>query len=245
MMPRTAIAQIAKLIGRELDSGDGPSEGALSTGPILAEPGATSEIAERLLAEMRRKRANNRMIQAYAFMLEGALGTLRVQANGGDQRAAHAITEVRDRVDQALGKADLAPEALMTLARAFARAELDPGRSVQDAMVSAMEGQFGSRPTVLSAGEISDHFADLAAALDSDPFAIFAELASTAAAFPPEHHAAMAGALACSENEAVREAALGFAFSPDRGASAAALIAITQQARSGLVSSKTVQGGLP
>jgi len=36
MMPRTAIAQIAKLIGRELESGVGPSEGALATGPALA-----------------------------------------------------------------------------------------------------------------------------------------------------------------------------------------------------------------
>jgi hypothetical protein len=47
MMPRTDIAQLAKLIGRELESGAGPSEGALATGPILAEAGATTEIAER------------------------------------------------------------------------------------------------------------------------------------------------------------------------------------------------------
>jgi hypothetical protein len=74
----------------------------------------------------------------------------------------------------------------------------------------------------------------------SNPACSIDESASTAAAFPTEHHAAMAGALAWSDNEAVREAALGFAFSPDRAASAAALVAITRQARSGLVSSKTV-----
>jgi hypothetical protein len=239
-MPKIAIAQVAKLIGRELESGAGPSEGALATGPILAETGATNEIAERLFAEAHRKRPNNRMIEAYAFMLEGALGTLRLQANGGDVSAEHAIDEVRNRVDQALARAEVAPGVLILLARAFARAELDPGRSVQQAMVNAMEAQSHSGPTGLSAEELSDHFAELAAALDNDPFAIYAEFASTAAAFPTEHHAAMAGALARSENEAVREAALGFAFSPDRAASSAALVAITQQARSGLVSSKTV-----
>jgi hypothetical protein len=52
-MPRTAIAQIAKLIGRELESGAGPSEQALATGPMLAEAGATTEIVERLLAAIR------------------------------------------------------------------------------------------------------------------------------------------------------------------------------------------------
>ena len=35
MIPRTAIAQIAKKIGRELDFGAEPSEEALAAGPIL------------------------------------------------------------------------------------------------------------------------------------------------------------------------------------------------------------------
>ena len=39
-MPRTAIAQLAKLIGQELEAGAGPSEQALATGPMLAEAGA-------------------------------------------------------------------------------------------------------------------------------------------------------------------------------------------------------------
>ena len=57
-MPWTAIAQIAKLIGQELESGAGPSEQALATGPMLAEAGATTEIVERLFAEAQRKRPN-------------------------------------------------------------------------------------------------------------------------------------------------------------------------------------------
>ena len=84
MIPRTAIAQIAEKIGRELNSGAEPSEEALAAGPILAEAGATPEIVGRLLAEAHRKRPNDRMIHAYAFMLEGALGTLQVQSSGGD-----------------------------------------------------------------------------------------------------------------------------------------------------------------
>src|SRR5258708_249646 len=44
MIPQTAIVQIAKKIGRELNSGAEPSEVALAAGPILAEAGATPEI---------------------------------------------------------------------------------------------------------------------------------------------------------------------------------------------------------
>jgi len=60
MMPRTTIAQIAKMIGQELDTGVGPSEEALAAGPILADAGATTEIVGGLLAEAHRKRPNDR-----------------------------------------------------------------------------------------------------------------------------------------------------------------------------------------
>jgi hypothetical protein len=99
MMPRTAIAQIGKMIGRELDTGAGSSEEALAAGPILAEADATTEIIGSLLAEVHRQRPNDRMIAGYAFILEGALGTLRPQSSGGDIEADRAIAEVRHRLD--------------------------------------------------------------------------------------------------------------------------------------------------
>ena len=116
MMPRT-IAQIAKIIGRELESGVGPSEEAVAAGPLLAEAGATTQIVGSLLAEANRKRPDDRMIAAYAFILEGALGTLRLQASGGDVGADHAIAGVRNRLDYALQKGGVAPEVLMVMAR--------------------------------------------------------------------------------------------------------------------------------
>jgi hypothetical protein len=61
------------------------------------------------------------MIQAYAFILEGALEALRLQANGGDGSAEHEIAEVHNRVDHALGQGDFAPEMLMLLACFCAR----------------------------------------------------------------------------------------------------------------------------
>src|SRR6516164_8331711 len=240
MMPRTTIAKIAKMIDRELDSGVELSEEALAAGPILAEGGATAEIVRRLLAEGHRSHPDDGMIAAYAFLLEGALATLRLQASGGDVGAEHEIADVRNRLGDALQKGGVTPEVLMLMARAFARAELDPGRILQQAMMTAMEAQSRPVAAAMTAADISDHFAELAAALDNDPFEIYAELAITAAAFPPDHHATMAGALAISDSEAVREAALGFAFSPDPAVSSAALAAVSQQVRAPSVSSKAI-----
>ena len=56
MIPQTAIVQIAKKIGRELNSGAEPSEEALAAGPILAEAGATpgEEAADVIVMTSRR-----------------------------------------------------------------------------------------------------------------------------------------------------------------------------------------------
>src|SRR6202048_2984589 len=110
MIPRTAIPQIAEMIGRELNYGAEPSEEALAAGPILAEAGATPEIVGRLFAEAQRNRRNDRMIHAYAFMLEGALGTLRVQASGEDVGADHTIAAVHKEVADNLRKSSIAPD---------------------------------------------------------------------------------------------------------------------------------------
>src|ERR1700730_9479630 len=99
------------------------------------------------------------------------------------------IAKVHKEVADNLQKGSIAPDVLMLVARAFARAELDLGRPLQEAMMSAMEAQAPSMPAALSPEDFSDHFAELAATLDNDPFAIYAELATMAAAFPAEHHA--------------------------------------------------------
>jgi len=78
MIPRTAIVQIAKKIGRELNSGAEPSEDALAAGPILAEAGATAEIVGRLLAEAQRNRPNDEINNAVGDRKQYGVGKPRV-----------------------------------------------------------------------------------------------------------------------------------------------------------------------
>jgi len=227
MTPRTAIARIARAIGEELECGPGPSEGAWAAGEMLAETGATAEIAACLLAEARRKHPNDRLIHGCAFLLERALDVLRLRANGGNTDAGRAIAAVRADIAAALAKQGAAPGTLMLLARAFAQAELDPGEALQQAVLNAVEARSGAMPPEPEQTNPGNELEAIAAAL-GDPFAIYAELAATGAAFPPEHRAAMAAALAMSDNAAVREAALGFACAADRATSAAALHALAR-----------------
>ena len=241
MTPRTAIAQMAKTIGRELQTGARPSEGAWAAGPMLADAGATQEIAACLLAEARRKRPSDRVIQGCAFMLERALDTLRLRANGGDVGARRAIEEVRKGIERTLVEDGAALEVLIMVARAFAQAELDPGEALQQAVGIAMEAQSAALPPGQEPADIADQLDDLAASFGDDPFAIHANLAATGAAFPAQHRAAMAGALAMSNRAAVREAVLGFACDADPTTSTAALMALAQPPRGRPVSSTLVE----
>ena len=241
MTPRTAIAQMAKTIGRELQTGSRPSESAWAAGPMLADAGATKEIAACLFAEARRKRPSDQLIQGCAFMLERALDALRLRANGGDVGAGRAIEEVRKGIEQTLAKDGAAPEVLIVIARAFALAELDPGGALQEAMRAAMEAQSSAMPPGQGPAGIGDQFDDLAASFGDDPFTIYANLAATAAAFPAEHRATMVGALAMSNRAAVREAVLGFACEADPTTSAAALMALAQPPRGRPVTSTMVE----
>ena len=231
----------SKTIGRELQTGARPSESAWAAGPMLADAGATKEIAACLFAEARRKRPSDRLIHGCAFMLERALDALRLRANGGDVGAGRAIEEVRKGIEQTLVKDGAAPEVLIMIARAFALAELDPGEALQEAVEAAMEAQSAAMPPGQEPADIGDQFDDLAASFGDDPFAIYANLAATAAAFPAEHRAAMASALAMSNRAAVREAVLGFACEADPTTSTAALMALAQPPRGRPVSSTMVE----
>jgi hypothetical protein len=208
---------------------------------MLAEAGATSDIAAHLLAEARRKRPSHRVIEGCAFLLERALDSLRLRRNGGDVGAGREIDEVRGAIEQAVAEGGTAPDVLMTIARAFAQAELEPGEALQDAVVDALEAQASAVPAELTPGDLGEQLNDVAAALGNDPFALYTEFAATAAAFPPEHRAAMATALALSSNAAVREAALGFVCSPEPEAGAAVLEALAQSPRGRPVSSTMVE----
>jgi hypothetical protein len=58
---------------------------------------------------------------------------------------------VRDRLGDALQKGGVTPEVLILLARASGRAELDPGRTLQQAMMTAMEAQAAPIAAALTA----------------------------------------------------------------------------------------------
>jgi hypothetical protein len=240
MTPRGAIAQIAKMVGQDIARGT-PSKGAIAAGPMLAQAGAAPQLVACLVAEARRRRPGPHMIEAYAYLLESALNTLRIAGNGGDTSARAALDDVRAAVGAAVADDGLAPATLMLIARAFAQAALDPGQALRNATLAAMESAPSPAFGLAERVEPGDRFLQLARSLDDDPFAIHAEIAASGAAFPVEHRAAMATELAGSSVAAVRGAAIGFLLDTDPAPGAAVLAALVAGARQQPVPSRLVE----
>jgi hypothetical protein len=239
MTPRKAISQLAKMVGRDLRRGK-PSENAFATGPLLAGVGATVQVLDGLFAEARRKHPNDELIQGYAFILQSALDSLRIDANGGVAEARQSLEEVRQAAEQAVTQGDISGAVLMLVGRAFTEAELDPGRTLQEALMGAIESDGATEQVPADAKAMSEQLAKLAKALDDDPFAIHAELAQTGAVFPAEHRAALAASFAAWDIPTIREAAIGFALDTDREVAAAVLAVLANSGPDQTVSSAMV-----
>lgn len=239
--PRGAIVQLAKAIGDELESDAAPSEEMRAAGPMLAVAGAAPQVVACLLAETRRGRPDDRLIQGCVFLLETALESLRLASNGGDVAAGRAIDDVRQAVRRALTAGYVEPAMLMLVARVFAQAGLDADPAVQEAMAGALDAEFDAMPAGFDPGDLATAFDEIAEHLGQDPFAIHAELAGSGSALPAEHRVAMVRALALSSNPAVREAVLGFALATEPEISAAALEALAETRDGNPVASVTVE----
>ena len=230
MTPRGAILQLAKMVGQDMARG-APSRDALAAGPMLAQTGATPDLVALLVAEATKKRPPARIVEACCFLLEGALTDLRIAGTGGNPAARALLAEACQAVEAALTANRLPADVLMLIARAIVQAGLEPGPALKEATLAGMEAEISPGLVPERPGDLADELNPLATALGHDPFAIYAEIAATGAAFPAEHRAAMAAELATATIPAVRDAALGFLLDAEPAPGTAVLEALVAQAR--------------
>jgi hypothetical protein len=176
----------------------------------LAAAGVAAELIAGLLATATGPERGGALEAAYTLILVRVLDRLRIGANGGDVAAARQIEAVHAAVDGIAARDGVAPEALLLLGQTLARAGLDPGAPLQQALAGSVE----SRPVdpAEQAGLLATNLSAMAAALDHDPFAIHEDFSATAASLPPDQRAAIVLAAAASAEPAMREAALGMAL---------------------------------
>ena len=218
-----------------------PPDVAREAGAILAEGGAAPEIIACLLAETGKKRPSEPMIQACRVLLEAALTHLRIAANGGSAAARAKLAQLSDAAERAVTARDIPAFTIMLIARAFAEAGLDVAPALKAAMMDNLEGELPPASPEADDAQVLEQLAPLAQALGQDPFAIFAELSATGAAFSADHRAAMAATLAGAESFALRATALGFLLDPDPAPGRAVVETLVATARENPAPSRLIE----
>ena len=210
MPDRTTLTRLGKLVVADVTAGrPGPNSQAVSHF-LEAQPEAVLELIDMLVAEAGRKRRNEKLVTAYAFMIGQALEVTRYGVEGGYADAAKLVDAVRQRL-LAFGKdGQFEPALLLMVLRAFASAKLDPGPELRELMERLAEGVAASMPAPDGMVALDSHLEDLASEVGGDPFELYTQVREMADAFPENHRAAMGSRLLQSREEAAREAALGW-----------------------------------
>lgn len=227
--PRDGVAALARKVGRGLSRGR-PGKDVQDEAEMLAETGAATDLVAGFVAEAARERPDLSLVNGYLFLLASTLELLRLDAEIGDRRARRSLDEATGAIEAAVARGGVPPEALMLVARMLAKAGVAPGPALQAAMLGAVDDATAAGGAPIDAAAIAGQLAEVATALDNDPFAIHAEVAGMCVAFPAEHRAAIAGAFAASGSAPIRMAALGFVLDRDAAAAEAVLAALTAEA---------------
>lgn len=209
MTPRAAIQQLGRMVRDDLRSGE-LSAGAHRVGDMLVEqPDAVLLIVNVTANEARKRRPDELLCQAYAFMLGQTLERLRQRAEAGQGFGAVVIDKVRTTIARQIAEGKLPTPAAMVLAAAFTRNGIDLGDAVRHALDAVMVQRGGGR-----AGEAppdpTSMLTTLADACEHDPFMIHAELTAMIAATPAEVQLTLLGALVHADAPELREAAIGW-----------------------------------
>ena len=238
MTPRAAIQQLGRLVRDDIRSGE-LSSGANQVGEALAaQPDLLMMLVDVAAAETRKKRPDEHIFQAYAFMLGQALEQLRRRSESGQSFAGLVIDDVKTRVAARVGEGKLSSASAMILAAAIAQAGLDVGAAIREALNTPFDAA-GLQDPDAAPPDIDAMLTGLVAACENDLFLIHSEVANMIAAMGPEPQLMFIGALAMSAEPALREAAVGWLLADVAIAKPLAQL-LEGAARRGLVSSRSV-----
>ena len=210
MADRPTLARLGKLVVADINAGrPGPNLHLVSQF-LESEPEAMLDLLGMLVSEAGKKRVNQKLVTAYAFMFGQALEFARYAVEGGRSEAAKLVDSVRDQVLAMARVGQVEPALLLMILREFASAKLDPGPELRGIMDQAMQSLAASAPSPGGVEAFDGYLEELAQAVGGDAFDLFTQVQEVVSAFPEDQRAGMTTWLLNSPTPVAREAALGW-----------------------------------
>lgn len=228
MVAPSNFTLLGHLVAADLASG-GPAEASYAAAQMMDEaPEASIELLELLLqhaAEAKRGKkgrkrqkkkdapasaSDDRLVDAYAYLLASALEVLRYGVELGKADALAMLQRLRERVLRAGLDEDVDPPVLMMILSQFVTAKLDLGDDLRATMRRAIESDTSTPNDELALQEVAAHLAKVAEELEGNPYAIHGCLAETAGTMPDDVRAMLILAAFAQGSPAIREAFIGW-----------------------------------
>src|SRR6201996_1047036 len=161
MLSRTDLIQLGKLVAKDR-AADGPARGGLAEvgNALAAHPDTVIELFELIAKESTKRKPNDALVDAFAYMIGEAMDTLRFSAERNFPEAIEAVAAARAKVLSLAGDGKLEPGTLLLMLRQFVSAKLDLGEELQAVMANLTEHRSAAAPP--GKADIDRFLADLA-----------------------------------------------------------------------------------
>lgn len=238
MAQSNPLTMLARHVAADMASG-GPGEGVAMAMTVLERiPNAAEQLLALIVAESRRKRPDEDMIDALAMMLGQALETLRFGIEGAQTGAAARLDTLRVTLVTLVEAETVDPDILLLLVRQFTVAGLDPGDALRDLLAARVGGLSDLADGI--DGNPLEPLAEMAAQIE-DEFTLFSLIHEMSGALPDGHRTLLASAAFAPDVapmpglDRLREASLGWLLDP---------VALVRQAVAALLADAAERGQL-
>ena len=209
MTDRKALTRIAKGVVADMASERISAASQRSIRALEDEPEHVFDLVDLLAKESKKKRANDPLINGFAYLLAHGLEILRYGVDREDTAISTVVGRLRQHLVSAGEAGSMTPAMLLMVMHQFTSAKLEIGDELRDLMQTLMAND-GDARAACERGEGADHFARMVAQCGGDPFAIHACLDEAIDAVPKDSRAELVMATFADKDPALREATIGF-----------------------------------
>ena len=209
MTDRKALTRIAKGVVADMASERISAASQRSIRALEDEPEHVFDLVDLLAKESKKKRANDPLINGFAYLLAHGLEILRYGVDREDTAISTVVGRLRQHLVSAGEAGSMTPAMLLMVMHQFTSAKLEIGDELRDLMQTLMAND-GDARAACERGEGADHFARMVAQCGGDPFAIHACLDEAIDAVPKDSREELVMATFADKDPALREATIGF-----------------------------------
>lgn len=212
MVSSSPLIQLGRLAAKEF--------GANNFGPASEEaaeymddkPAAVLDVIDLIVAENKKKRPNENLVSAYAFMLSHGLDGVRMQIESGLGAGDRIKAAAVDKLLHIGRSRAVDPAVLLIILSQFSSCKLDMGDDLRAMLAEAITDRPppGTHREDSEGEGLEQHFAEVVKAAKEDLFILQRQMFERADVFPPDSRAGMAVAMLQSDQPLIREASIGW-----------------------------------